>query len=570
MLVKRRNGAVLRQLQTLFNVGTIGELTDGQLLERFATDPDEVAELAFSALVERYGALVWRVCLAILRDEHDAEDAFQATFLVLVRRARSLWVRDSLGPWLHQVACRTASCLRATAIRRRTHEQRRAERDSARSVEAGTPRDPDRDAAVHEEVNRLPEKYRAPIVLCDLEGRTHQEAARFLGWPIGTVKSRQSQGRARLRNRLTRRGLGLAVAGVVVASLRQSVNAAIPKELSRSTVNAAMQQAGRLLTGFVVSAQALALTQRVLRATLWIRLRFLAVVALAVGVASGGAILLVGGSQYLEPKNGQTVSKRSADAQIQPSKTSKEVAIGDRPLLAPLDEALKAARAIEDPSARRSALVGIANAQAYLNDLTSARATARLARQSADQMSMEMNKYFGLWSVAKLQAKLGDVESARQTFQRLIQAADGKAPWDRMSLLGQIAIAQDGGGLQADAIQTLNKAIEDAKAIVAKTPTGGIYYNIVFAQCQIGDFDGALRIVESIQGDETRYRQTYLHFIARGCDKAGPAEARRILAKALELSKGIKYISPRGLSQKQIAQAMARNGDIPGRWRHPN
>ena len=124
MIVRRRDGAILRQLQTLYNIGTIGDLTDGQLLERFATDADEVAELAFSALVERHEAMVWRVCLAILRDEHEAEDAFQATFLVLVRKARSLWVRDSLGPWLHQVACRTASYLRTTGRRRRKHEQR--------------------------------------------------------------------------------------------------------------------------------------------------------------------------------------------------------------------------------------------------------------------------------------------------------------------------------------------------------------------------------------------------------------------------------------------------------------
>ena len=178
MIVKQRDGATVRQLRILYNIGTIGELTDGQLLERFATDSDEVAELAFSALVERHEAMVWRVCLAIVRDEHEAEDAFQATFLVLVRKARSLWVRDSLGPWLHQVACRTAAYLRTTGSRRRRHEQRRAEKDPIRSVEDESRLEPDLDAAVHEEVNRLPVKYRAAVVLCDLEGRTHQEAAR--------------------------------------------------------------------------------------------------------------------------------------------------------------------------------------------------------------------------------------------------------------------------------------------------------------------------------------------------------------------------------------------------------
>lgn len=317
MTVRRRDGAILRQLRTLYNLGTIRDLTDGQLLERFATESHEVAELAFSALVERHEAMVWRVCLAIIRDEHEAEDAFQATFLVLLRKARSLWVRDSLGPWLHQVACRTASCLRTTVIRRRKHERRCAARDAARSVAVGTPRDPDRDAAVHEEVNRLPEKYRAPIVLCDPEGRTHQEAARFLGWPIGTVKSRQSQGRGLIRDRLVRRGWGLAIAGAVVESLRPTAVAAMPKEVSRNTVNAVMQQSARLLAGFGASAHVLTLTRAVLRTMLWIRLRFLTVATLAVVIASGGASVYVCGSQEPAPKDGQPASKRPATTTAQ-------------------------------------------------------------------------------------------------------------------------------------------------------------------------------------------------------------------------------------------------------------
>jgi RNA polymerase sigma factor (sigma-70 family) len=326
VIVRRRDGALLRQLRTLYNIGTIGDLTDGQLLERFATDADEVAELAFSALVERHEAMVWRVCLAIIRDEHAAEDAFQATFLVLIRKARSLWVRDSLGPWLHQVACRTASCLRTSVIRRRKHERRCAERNADRRVETAAPHDPDSDTAVDEEVNRLPEKYRAPIVLCDLEGRTHQEAARCLGWPIGTVKSRQLQGRRLLRDRLVRRGLGPAVAGAVVESSRRTAVAAMPREVSRSAVNAAMQQSARLLTGSGVSAHVLTLTQEVFRAMLWIRLRYLAVVALAVGIASGGASVYVVGSQEPAPKGGEPASKRptTTTARTQPPERSKD------------------------------------------------------------------------------------------------------------------------------------------------------------------------------------------------------------------------------------------------------
>ena len=312
MRVRQRDGTVLRQLRTLYNLGTIRDLTDGQLLERFATDADEVAELAFSALVERHQTMVWRVCLAIVRDEHDAEDAFQGTFLVLVRKARSLWVRDSLGPWLHQVAYRTASCVRLRVIRRRKHEQQCAERLAAPMVALGTARDPDREAAVQEEVNRLPEKLRAPIVLCDLEGRTHQEAARFLGWPIGTVKTRQARGRDRIRQRLVRRGWQLAVAGAVVESLRRSAVAALSDEVSGRIVHAALHQSARLSIGFGLSAHLITLTQGVHRGMSWVRLRFLTIAPLAIGILSGGASVYVCGFQAATSSNEPPAAQRPA------------------------------------------------------------------------------------------------------------------------------------------------------------------------------------------------------------------------------------------------------------------
>ena len=124
-MARRSGGRAPRQTRALFNLGVIGELTDGQLLERFATDGGEAAELAFAALVERHGPMVLRICRGVLRDPNDVEDAFQATFLVLVRRARSLWVEDSLGPWLHRVARRIA---RAGAGERRPPARSRAPR----------------------------------------------------------------------------------------------------------------------------------------------------------------------------------------------------------------------------------------------------------------------------------------------------------------------------------------------------------------------------------------------------------------------------------------------------------
>jgi RNA polymerase sigma factor (sigma-70 family) len=227
----RRGGAFARHLDTLFSVGVTRELTDGQLLERFSTGRGKVAELAFEVLVERHGAMVLRVCRAQLADPNDSHDAFQATFLILVKKARSLWVRDSLGPWLHQVAFRTASCARLAAARRRKHEHRAAEMASAFDGPENPPA-PDWEAILHEEINRLPERYRIPIVLCDLQGCTCEEAAQRLGRPVGTVKSWRARGRARLRDRLIRRGVAPSAAlGVVLAN--DATRAMIPEQAIR-------------------------------------------------------------------------------------------------------------------------------------------------------------------------------------------------------------------------------------------------------------------------------------------------------------------------------------------------
>src|SRR5262249_1048122 len=194
-----------RYLRAIFSEGVAAELSDRELLERFACRSGEASELAFAALVARHGLMVLNACRSALRDEHDAQDAFQAAFLVLVHKARSLWLEASIGPWLHAVARRVAAGGRASATIRRTHERRRAELEPRSAGDPGGANDELR-AALHEEIGRLPEGYRKAIVLCDLEGLTHEEAARRLGLPVGTVKSRQGRGGERLPGRLIRRG----------------------------------------------------------------------------------------------------------------------------------------------------------------------------------------------------------------------------------------------------------------------------------------------------------------------------------------------------------------------------
>ena len=193
-----------RDLRALFDTGSISELADGPLLERFRSCDNDSAELAFTALVERHGPMVYHACRSILRDRHCGRRRVSGDLFVLVAQGRiALGRRDSLGPWLFGVACRVSTCSRTAGASDGSHEQRAAELVTPAAHDETWD---DRDVTLYEELNRLPERYRMAVVLCDLEGLTQDQAARQLGWPSGTVRSRLARGRGRLRDRLTRRG----------------------------------------------------------------------------------------------------------------------------------------------------------------------------------------------------------------------------------------------------------------------------------------------------------------------------------------------------------------------------
>jgi RND family efflux transporter MFP subunit len=313
-----KDGAVRRQLRTLFNVGAVRELTDGQLLERFATDRGEAAELAFAVLVERHGSMVMRVCRGVLADSHAAQDAFQATFLVLVKRARGLWVRDSIGPWLHQVAHRTATCARTTAAR-----HRRLERRAAVSVEEARPeRDFELERLLHEEIDRLPDRFRSPVVLCDLEGRTYEQAARHLGWPVGSVKSRLARGRERLRARLIRRGVASELGPIAVVGAFKIPAVSVPPALLEVTTSAAVRFAA---IGPAVRGSAATLAEGVLRTmtmTQWWKVATVLVVAGA--TASGVEWVGAGGGPGAQvPAASKDQAANAGDAPTREVKSGK-------------------------------------------------------------------------------------------------------------------------------------------------------------------------------------------------------------------------------------------------------
>jgi RNA polymerase sigma factor (sigma-70 family) len=214
--------------------------TDAELLACFTGRREETA---FAELVRRHGPLVLGVCRKLLRHEQDAEDAFQATFLVLARRAGSVYSAVVLPSWLYGVATRLAARIRTANYRRRAREAPLV--DPATPGPQPDPEAGDVAATLHEEIGRLPERYRAPVILCYLEGKTNEEAAQVLDCPPGTVFSRLARARERLRDRLKRRALVLSAGALAtaLAALPQDARAAVPSEFALTTAHLAARVA---------------------------------------------------------------------------------------------------------------------------------------------------------------------------------------------------------------------------------------------------------------------------------------------------------------------------------------
>ena len=289
-MAARQSGIVLGQIHTLFNEGRIGHLTDAQLLERFAvqraqaTEATEAAEAAFEAVVLRHGPMVLAVCRRVLRDQHEAEDAFQATFLILARRAGSIREGMVLGGWLRKVAFRVAARARALSARRLPLE---ADRPAPAADELTTIAErEDLRTAIVDELELLPEKYRLPVQLCYIEGQTHDETALRLACPVGTVRTRLAWARERMRTRLTRRGFALPAAFIGASMLPLKARAEVPPALVKATVESATARA---------SATAIAaLASRVLKGMLVSQLKLAIAVILVGGSLAGLALPLTG------------------------------------------------------------------------------------------------------------------------------------------------------------------------------------------------------------------------------------------------------------------------------------
>ena len=404
MATMQTDVGVLGYVRALFSGAAVSGMGDAQLLERYrARGDDEAAEHAFAALVHRHGPMVLRACLAVTRDRADAEDAFQATFLVLARRARCLWVRDSLGPWLHAVAVRVASDAQDAADRRRRHERRYAE--MAATIAPAGADDGDLRVLLHEEVARLPQKLRAPVVLCDLGGLTHEQAAGQLGWPVGTLKTRLTGARKRLRGCLVRRGAGPAVALIADALAGKTAEAAVPAALAVATVRAARAVclAKNVATTGVVAASVETLVRRAIKSMILSRGMLAVIALLAAGAVIGGTFacrgLFAGSPSAEKPIDPPTAKGRPMEILVIDKQTGRPVTganvramTGDRDTPASRGTTDPAGHYVVTPDRKTSFLTLHIRAEGYVPvrvDWNSGRTTAPLELPASYTVPLE-------------------------------------------------------------------------------------------------------------------------------------------------------------------------------------
>jgi RNA polymerase sigma factor (sigma-70 family) len=273
---------VLRHLRRIALARDGAGLTDGELLDSFVATGDEVA---FESLTRRHGPMVLGVCRRVLGNEADAEDAFQATFLILVRKAADVMPRSMVGNWLYGVAHNTALKAKAMNSKRRVKEKQAGQRYSTATPAAAASQ---LQELLDDELSRLPDKYRVPIVLCDLEGKLIKEAARQLGWPQGTVASRLARARGLLAKRLASHGLVFSSGSLAALVLESTATAAVPIALMNSTMKAAAGGAAAAVT----SAEVAALFERMMQTMLMRKLNAAAGLILLAALGLGSSLYL--------------------------------------------------------------------------------------------------------------------------------------------------------------------------------------------------------------------------------------------------------------------------------------
>jgi RNA polymerase sigma factor (sigma-70 family) len=380
-------GGFLQQLRKAMAAETLASYSDCQLIQRFLTDHDEAA---FHALLRCHGPMVMRVCRRVLGHEQDVEDAFQATFLVLAREARGIRKHQSIASWLHGVAYRLSLNARKANTRRRKHETHAAAANgtTAMTDEVGWK---ELRAIFDEELVKLPERVRAPLVLCYLEGLTQDEAAERLGQTKSTFRRNLERGRELLGSRLTRRGVTLSAALFApLLSECAASGATVPAALAASTMEYALALAAGKTVTALASARALALAQGLAQPVLSAKVKCVCGLLLAAGLLGFGGAALPGGARPVEPqREHHEVAKAEAsdsrrDAKADEPKRSERIKFRD-PLLVLRAEVQTELKLDAEQKRKIRDLMSAIDAHAEVDDLPSKLAQPGASAQSASK-----------------------------------------------------------------------------------------------------------------------------------------------------------------------------------------
>jgi RNA polymerase sigma-70 factor (ECF subfamily) len=444
--------------------------TDNELLKRFLANRHENA---FEALVRRHGPMVLGLCRRILHDPLDAEDAFQAVFLVFVSKAASIAKPELLGNWLYGVACRTALAARAAAENRRMKEAEAASREQ-----------PNQDSPWQElqlvldrELSRLPAKYRIPIVLCHLEEKSRRQAARTLGLPEGTLSSRLARGRALLAQRLTRWCPSVAGAVFLAGFGKQAMAAPLPTALVRATTKAGISQlAGQPTSTALVSSRAVLLSQGVLRAMFLTKLRIAATMLCAGSLLA--CVVGTAASRGLGTEDGSPAAVAAANS-------------ADGSLMKQVVETTK--------------------------DISDARSKLRV-----------------LMRIAAVQDSMGDPAGARRTRQEASELAKSFAAGiPRADALLQVAWSQIEAKDRSAIFETLRQAEQAGAVIEGESEKPSWLSRFIFARATAGDYEGALRTLA--QGGN--YQGHLLSTFGYRLNTENKIAARKAIMNALAMAK---------------------------------
>lgn len=457
----KRPERALKDIESLFGEGIVAGKDDDQLLERFAMRRDEAA---FDAIVAAHGPMVLAVCRRVLANPSDVEDAFQATFLVLASKARSIRAGTNLGGWLRRVAHRVAVEVNRDAIRRRAREATAAALSSA-DHHGHVP--DDFRPALHEEIGRLPERLRRPVVLCYLEGMTQEDAAAELRWSGATLRRRLAAARERLRSRLERRGL--SPSSPLAVPIADHVATVVPQALARATTRAA----SALILGRTATAPvALMLSRRVLRILLMTQLKAVAKIVptsvAAACFATGLVEALHGGADAPGIRRAQAAARQQAVAarnltvaEVRPKAVTLTQPfacqihanrhIGFRSLE---DGDLREIRVKEGQKVKAGELMFKLDPAPFQARLDAASADVKLAQAELDKVKkLFENKAAAEAEVRASETKLAEAEAREKSAKADLEYTDLKAPFE--GVVGRLDRAKSGPVREGDPLTTL-------------------------------------------------------------------------------------------------------------------